>query len=103
MYSSGQATVGTSGAGNVTLIAVPAGGFFNYLRIVNEGTQPGSFSPDNGSTWGRIPAATLPYAGGSPVPAVVEAFGNFNQNVLIKRATSTDMSGVSGHATEYRG
>jgi hypothetical protein len=90
MISSGTTGISTSGAGNVTLIT--AGGVqYNRIVIINEGSNAGFFSVDNGTTWGRIPAAT------ASAPGFVEWWGISTRDVLMKRA-SADMSAVFAFA-----
>lgn len=88
MYSSGTTAIATSGAGNVTLVTVPAGGMYNRLVIVNTGTVAGFFSLDGGNTWGYISAGNATVAGGA------EWYGKASSSVVMKRLGGSDMTGV---------
>ena len=57
LLSSGETALATTSDTAVTAIAADTTqNYLNELVIINEGTTPGFFSIDGGTTWARIPA-----------------------------------------------
>lgn len=55
--SSGETALAT--VSDTAVDAITAGGRFNRVRIVNEGSVSGFYSTDGGTTWQRLPAASI--------------------------------------------
>lgn len=57
--SSGTAAGATTDNTAVTLISADASQDYHHVRVINEGSTNGFFSPDDGTTWHRLPAFTV--------------------------------------------
>ena len=84
----GTLSQATTSASAKTVTVLGSAGPFSRLEVINTGTGDGFISLDNGNTWLYIPTASV-------LPRVVrEIVVSDLSQILIKRAASTDLSGV---------
>jgi photosystem II stability/assembly factor-like uncharacterized protein len=87
LVSSGETAIATTSDTAVTALAADTSqAYLTEVFIINEGTTPGFFSIDGGTTWARLPAG----------PSSVRiALRQIYQGVKVKRvAGGSNLSGV---------
>lgn len=87
MISSGTSAIVTNSSAAVEILPATPSTLFSHIAISNEGAA-GFFSVDAGTTWARLVAGTT----------VLDDVTLVNVSIQIKRAGSTDMSGVYAFA-----